>query len=73
VAVSRGIHRAGAGEPVGYLTLEPLELQPAIQSIIDTAGPFVGSGIYDDLDKFNHFLVLLTGQRLRFQPPMTLP
>jgi hypothetical protein len=68
VPIARGLHVYGRGEPVSYLTLEPLELQPGLQAVIDAAGPLAGVGIHEDLVKFNKLLEILTGQRLNFKP-----
>jgi hypothetical protein len=70
VPIARGTHCAGAGELVGYLTIEPLEFQPGLQAVIDAAGPLAGVGIREDLEKFNKLLEILTGQRLSFKPPI---
>jgi hypothetical protein len=55
-----------SGEGTNNLCLRPGTLQPEIQTLLDVAGPLVGVGIKEDIDKFNDMLKLVFGKRLIF-------
>jgi hypothetical protein len=59
-----------SGEGTNNLCLRTGTLQPEIQTLLDVAGPLVGVGIKDDIDKFNDMLELVFGKRLIFSKPL---
>jgi hypothetical protein len=55
-----------SGEGTNHLCLRTGTLQPEIQTLLDMAGPLVGVGIKEDIDRFNDLLEMVFGKRLVF-------